>query len=187
MSEPQIAPSRARVALAARAGLRASSPWSVPAALCLVAAAALPSETRGWPWSAGELWDLVFRTWSIVLVGALVVAVAAVAASGGLGWRTREVRLGRVGRVRRSIGGQALVGAVVFALALLALRGAPAGAARAVDASDVGLIGLWLSWSRRALVAIGLASLAGGAIDLWLGRRALWRALHQTRAEARER
>jgi hypothetical protein len=191
VSEPQIAPSRARVALAARAGLRPWSPWLVSAALCLVAAAAVPEELpasgavlrAAWAGESDGLRDLVFGTWSIVLVGSLVVAVAAVAGSGGLGWRANDVRLGRVGKMTRAPIVQALVGAGLLALAAVALGGAPAGAARAVDASGEGLSVLWLAWLRRGLVAIGLVSLVAALTDLWLGKRALWRALHQTRAE----
>lgn len=192
MSEPQIAPSRARVALAARAGLRPWSPWLVPAALCLVAAAAVPEELpasaalrAAWAGDAGGLRDMVFGTWSIVLGGALVVAVAAVAASGGLGWRADAGRLGRVGEIERALLVQALVGAGSLALAAVVLGGVVAGAARAVDASGEGLAVLWLAWLRRGLVAIGLSSLVAAVIDLALGKRAIWRALHQTRAEVR--
>jgi hypothetical protein len=136
-----------------------------------------------WAGDSDGLWDLVFGTWSMVLGGALVVAVAAVAGSGGLGWRARDVRLGRVGKIRRAVLVHALVGAGLLALAAVALGGAPAGAARAVDASGAGLSALWLAWLRRGLVAIGLSSLVAAVIDLWLGKRAIRRALYQTRAE----
>lgn len=190
MSEPRVPPGPARARLARAAGLRPRSPWLVPSALCLGLAAALP--TLGASLAAvmraglaGQVPDLevrVFETGSIALVASAGLTVAAVAATGGLGW-VGPARLGRVGKVAGSPGWLALV--VALAL-VLALRGVMAGAARAVDASPAGLAALWSAWPRRALAAAGCAGLVAAVVDLLRAQAAIRRALHQTPSEARE-
>lgn len=179
--------------LAHRAGLRPSSPWLVPSSLCLALAAALPELggalrealrsglTRG---GAGELgaWAMSFETWPIALVGAVGLAVAALAAAGAVGWVSRE-RLGRVGEIS---GPSVWLGVAVLAALVVALRGVVAGAARAVDASELGLVALWSAWLGRVLVAVGGIGLVAAIVDLVRARAAIRRALHQTPAEARE-
>ena len=193
MPDLRVPPSRARVALAHRAGLRPSSPWLVPSALCLALAAALPDAPGGAAPGrltaalAGAdvhgLGAMVFEAWSIVLAAAAGLAVAAVAATGGLGW-TRRARLGRVGAVAGPSGWLALA---VLVLLALALRGAVAGAARSVDAEAAGLAALWLAWLRRGLVAVGCVGAIAAALDLARAGAAIRRALFQTPDEARER
>lgn len=192
MPEPRVPPSRARVRLAHRAGLRPSSPWLVPSTLCLGLAAALPElgaglreglraglvggdETHG-------LWAMSFETGSIGLVAAAGLAVAAVAAAGGVG-RVRRGRLGRVGEIS---GPSVALGVAALVALVVILRGVVAGAARAVDASEVGLVALWGAWLQRGLVAVGAIGLVAAIVDLARARAAIRRALRQTPAEARE-
>lgn len=179
--------------LAHRAGLRPSSPWLVPSTLCLALAAALPELggalraalraglSRG---SAEELGlqAMSFGTWPIALVGAAALAVAALAAAGSLGWVSR----GRLGRVGEISGSSVWLGVAVLAALVVALRGVVAGAARAVDASELGLVSLWSAWLGRVLVAVGGIGLVAAIVDLVRARAAIRRALHQTPAEARE-
>lgn len=191
-----IAPGAARVALAHRAGLRARSPWLAPAVLCLGLWAALPEalgeDTRAALRAAlagGDLRGLVdmfFRAWLSVLAGAGALVLAALAVTGSLGWVSAAPESERFGRVRRGVG-PLLLGAAALAVCAAVLRGALAGAARSVDASPAGLSLLWWSWAHRGLGVLGGASLVAAAIDLALARRALWRALHLTPAQARER
>lgn len=117
---------------------------------------------------------------------ALGCVLAATAISGGLAWVRREPRLGRVGPLDGAWG-PALVGALALGVMAWALRGAPAGAARAVDASAAGLLAMWGEWLRRALVTLGCVSLAAAVLDLWLAQRRIWRALHETSSALRER
>lgn len=191
--DASTAPSPARVALARRAGLRPRSPWLAPGLVCLGLALVIPRGLGGEPrevlraaWSGRELdglVDMALGAWSIGLV--VVVACALASASFGLGWVRRERRLGRVGALARAWGPLA-VALLAMASAAWGLRGAPAGAARAVDASAAGLAAMWIEWLRRGLLAVGAASLVAAALDLWLTRRAIWRALYRTRAEVRE-
>lgn len=188
-------PSRARVALAWRVGLRARSPRLVPALVCLTLAAALPDGVEpklaaalrsAWAGREGHvLWDMVFATWPMILAMLALVLVAA-AASGSLGWvEGRRSRLGRVGAVRPGAG-VAVLGAAVFVALALAVRGVLAGAARGVAAGEASLAVLWIEWLRRVLLAAGCVTLVAAVLELALMRGALRRALHQTRREAKE-
>lgn len=189
-------PSRARLALAWRVGLRPWSPRLVPALICLALAAALPRHLDARlatalraTWSGRNehvLNNMVLSTWSIVVVVVTASTLVAAAVGGGLGWvEGGRRRLGRVGPVRPGLA-SAVVGAAVLVALVLALRGVIAGAARGVDASEAGLTTLWVEWARRALLAAGLVSLAAAVIEVVALRAALRRALYQTRAEARE-
>lgn len=190
-------PSRARLALAWRVGLRPRSPRLVPALICLALAAAIPDRIDAAPalalraaWAGRdghELMDMFVGTWSFIALAAVCAAVAAAAVSGTLGWVEGEARrLGRVARVRPGPAA-AIVGAAVLVVVALALRGVIAGAARGVDASEAGVTMLWVEWLRRALLAAGLVSLAAAAIEALTTRAALRRALYQTRCEAEGR
>lgn len=190
-------PSRARVALAWRVGLRAGSPRLVPALLCLALAAAIPrgvepalaSALRA-AWSGrelGGLFDMSLRTWSIMLAAPVVIAAAAAIATGAFGWvEGGRARLGRVGATRPGAGAAVAGLAVIVALAL-AVRGVVAGAARGVAAGESGLVVLWVEWLRRGLLAVGAVTLIAGLVELVMMRGAIHRALHQTRREAEER
>ncbi|WP_434422130.1 hypothetical protein [Nannocystis pusilla] len=189
-------PSRARVALAWRVGVRPRSSRLVPALLCLALAAAIPhrldasvSAALRAAWS-GEgvhvFWDMCFATWPTVVAGAVVLVILATAASGSFGWVEGErSRLGRVGAVRPGVGSAVVAVAVPIVLAL-AVRGVIAGAARGVAAGEASLVALWVEWLRRGLLAAGCVTLVAAVLELVLMRGALRRALYQTRREAKE-
>jgi hypothetical protein len=189
-------PSRARVALAWRVGLRPRSSRLVPALVCLTLAAALPrqldptlasalrSAWSGDDWSV--LWDMSSSTWPLVLGAVAVLVTVATAASGSLGWvEGARSRLGRVGGARPGVG-SAVVAAAVLVVLALAVRGAVAGAARGVAAGEASLVTLWVEWLRRVLLAAGCVTLVAAVLELVLMRGALHRALYQSRREAKE-
>jgi len=189
-----IAPDPRRLARARRAGLRPASPLLWPAASCLALAAALR-------WGGPQLLDAWRQLWAVGLAGGpvlaefgaalawllggtagLVVAVASV--NGGLGWVERGLLSGLgVGAQRSGLRGG--VQLVVPWLALAGLAGVCAGAARAVDASEAGLLALWWTWLLRGLVGLGGLLLLAGALDRALARRRLWRALHRSAGDLR--
>ena len=186
-----IAPDPRRLERARRAGLRPSSPWLTPAASCLALAAALRWSGPGLLERWREVWRL--GPAGVEEVGALVVGVTGAAAmlallvtalAGGLGWidgrARRGLAVGRQGSAAR--GALALLVPVVVAGWL---AGVCAGAARAVDASEAGLMTLWWGWSQRLLTGVGGLLLAAGLVDLALARRRLWRALHRNQDEVR--
>ncbi len=191
-----IAPDPRRLARAHRAGLRPSSPWLVPATLCLALAAAsrwlAPGSQEQWSarWVAalaGEPTALVPAVASAVMQvlawsAGLVLVLALL--GGGLGWVDARARRGlAVGPLRSGLrGALALIVPVVVA-GLLA--GVCAGAARAVDASEAGLWALYRAWSQRLLLGVGGGLLLVGLVDRALARRRLWRALHRTPGELR--
>lgn len=76
--------------------------------------------------------------------------------------------------------------AVALVLIVIASRGALAGAARSVDASPEALAHVWLAWVRRGLLALAVVAAGVGVIERQISARQLWRALHQTPAQARE-
>lgn len=189
-------PSRARLALAWRVGLRARSPRLVPALICLALAAAIPQRVEpalasalraAWSGRDGHvLLNMFAGTWPIAVASLGALALAAAAATGSLGWVGGDrARLGRVGATRPGVGAAAVAAAVIVALAL-AVRGVVAGAARGTLTSEAGLSTLWLEWLRRGLLAIGAVMLVAALIELVLQRGAVHRALHQTRREAEE-
>ncbi|HEY8377805.1 MAG TPA: hypothetical protein VIK91_15020, partial [Nannocystis sp.] len=132
-----IPPSRARLALAWRVGLRPGSARLVPGLLCLALAAAIPprvgaelSANLRAVW-AGEdatvLLDMVLKAWAGAAAVAVGLALAATACVGALGWVEGDRRrLGRVGPARPGVG-VALAGAAVLVVLALAVRGVIAG------------------------------------------------------------
>lgn len=190
-------PSRARLALAWRVGLRPGSRRLVPALGCLALAAAIPARVD--PalaaelhavWGGGDLGvlqDMFLKTWASAAAIAVGLALAAAAGVGALGWVEGDRRrLGRVGRAGPGFGA-AVAGAAVLVVLALAVRGVIAGAARGVDAGEAGLVVLWVEWLRRVLLAAGLLSLAAAVVEVLARRAALRGALYQTRSEAKER
>ncbi len=166
----------------------------MPGVLCLALAAALrwgaPSMLAAWRegWRQGlagatGLGGLgAALGWSLVGVVGLVLAVASV--NGGLGWVDRA--LGRelaVGAQRSALRGGLML--LVPWLALLVLAGVCAGAARAVDASEAGLMALWWGWTLRLLVGVGGLLVLAGGLDRALARRRLWQALHRSAGDLR--
>lgn len=185
-----IAPDPRRLARAHRAGLRPSSPWLVPAVLCLGLAAALrwfgSALLQRWQasWAGGgepAQLGAVVGEW-LAAAAALVLLVALL--GGGLGWVDAQAGKGLgVGGQRSAARGALTV--IVPALVVVLLAGVCAGAARAVDASETGLWALWWVWSQRLLLGVGGLLLVAGLIDRALARHRLWRALHQTADELR--
>ena len=189
-----IAPDPRRLARARRAGLRPASPLLLPGVLCL----ALAAELR---WGGPQLLDAWRRLWVRGLAGApaldglgvalawllggvagLVVVVASV--NGGLGWVERAAGRGlEVGAQRSAVRGVLMV--LTPCLTLMVLAGVCAGAARAVDASEAGLLALWWGWLLRLLVGVGGLLLLLGGLDRWLARRRLWQALHRSAGDLR--
>lgn len=164
--------------------------------LCLASAGALPPDLGAGlgaalraAWSGRDayvLLDMLLKTWPMVVVAIVVMVTSAAAATGSLGWvEGGRSRLGRVGRIGSSVGLGVVAAAVIVALAL-AIRGVVAGAARGVDASEAGLLALWVEWLRRVLLAAGIVSLIAAALEVVMMRGAIVRALYQTRVEAEE-
>ena len=60
-----------------------------------------------------------------------------------------------------------------------------AGAARAVDASEAGLLALWWAWTQRLLFGGGCVLVLVGVFDRALARHRLWQSLHQSADEQR--
>lgn len=192
-----IAPDPRRLARAHRAGLRPASPLLLTGALCLALAAALrwggPALLDAWRglWGEGLVGGASGRVgaglftvlgWLFAGVAGLVVLVASV--NGGLGWVERGAARGlAVASQRSRLRGVVMV--LVPGLALLLLAGVGAGAARAVDASESGLLALWWGWSLRLLVGVGGLLLLAGGLDRALARRRLWQALHRSAGELR--
>jgi hypothetical protein len=185
-----IAPDPRRLARAHRAGLRPSSPWLVPAVLCLGLGAGLrwlgPALRERWQttWAAGgdpaQVGGLVGEGLAIAAALVLVMAVL----GGGLGWVDARAGHGLgVGRPRSPARGA--LSLLVVAVVTVLLASVVAGAARAVDASEAGLWALWWAWLQRLLFGVGAVLLVAGSIDRMLARQRLWRALHQTPDEQR--
>jgi hypothetical protein len=191
-----LAPDDFRLARAARAGLRPGSAWLTPALLCLALALALelagPSVLADWRalWSAGFagaptaplawLTDVLARLLGL----AAGVALAGAAVTGALGWVDPDAGRGlHVGPLRSRVRG--LLACAVPLLAAALLAGVCAGAARAVDAGEAGLLALWAAWLRRLLFGTGALLLLAALVDRAVARHRLWRALHRTPAELR--
>lgn len=194
-----IAPSPSRWRRAWQAGLRPQTRWLWPAAACAGLAAGLDRGSIWWPSvldvRPGSLtpdaWleqgaGLLGAGWG--LAGALVLGLALI---------TR--RLGGISGVARRrlraapsspIGLRALGLALAIGLGMaLALRGVLAGAARAVDAPEAGLVALWRGWAGQGLVAIavglGLAALGELVLDRSDRRARLAQSRQQARDDAR--
>ena len=190
-----IAPDPRRLARAHRAGLRPASPLLSTGLLCLSLAAALrwggPALLAAWRglWSEGIAggagWSALGWSalgWSFAGVAGLVVLVASV--NGGLGWVDRGAGRGLVvGSQRSRLRGVVML--LVPGLAVMLMAGVCAGAARAVDASEAGLLALWWGWLLRLLVGVGGLLVLAGGLDRALARRRLWQALHRSAGELR--
>lgn len=192
-----IAPDPPRLARAHRAGLRPSSPWLWPASVCLGLGLVLHVTGAAWVAAWRELWAAGLTGLSPSLVwsrgvgelvallawsGGLAVVLALV--TGSLGWVDDRAREDLGVRSRRS-GARGVLALVVPALAVALVVGVCAGGARAVDASEDGLMTLWFAWLRGGLVGTGGLLLVAGLVDRRLAQHRLWRALHQTVAEVR--
>lgn len=79
-----------------------------------------------------------------------------------------------------------LLVAVAAMLIVVSTRPALAGAARSVDASLEALTHVWIAWLQRGLLTLAAIAASVGVIEQRLAARRLWRALHQTRAQARD-
>lgn len=124
-------------------------------------------------------------TWGlIVLAGVAVVFLIALALRnlGPVGPRSGDLPTG-VRTPALAIAGLVLVAFTVLAAALVPVT---AGAARAVDASEVALAGLWARWATHLLGTSGVLLLVAGVVEHLAMRHGLWRDLHMTRAQARE-
>ena len=120
--------------------------------------------------------------WLLAGVGLVVVVVASV--NGGLGWVDPARGRGlAVGTQRSGLRGGLML--LVPWLALLLLAGVCAGAARAVDASEAGLLALWWGWLLRLLVGVGGLLVLAGGLDRALAKRRLWQALHRSAGDLR--
>ena len=157
--------------------------------MCLALAAGLrwggPAALERWraTWTQGGV-DGVGELVISLMIGAAVISVGVAALAGSLGWVDARAREGlAVGELRSA--GRGALALLVPVLVVLVLAGVVAGAARAVDASEAALIGLWWAWAQRLLVGVGGLLLLAGVVDRALGRRRLWRALHRNRDELR--
>lgn len=189
-----IAPDSRRLARAHLAGLRPTSPWLLPGVLCLALAGGLrwlgPELLRGFR----AQWELGVAGGEVRLVGlgavlrgfgavALVVLVLA-AVGGRLGWVDPGAGRGLgVGSQRSGMRGA--LGLLVPFVVVVLLASVCAGAARAVDASEAGLLALWWAWVQRLLFAVGCLLVVVGVFDGMLARQRLWRSLHQSAEEVR--
>ncbi|HLT34710.1 MAG TPA: hypothetical protein VK034_00460 [Enhygromyxa sp.] len=190
-----LAPSHKRVRAARALGLRPRSGLLVLAGLALLVAALL------------ELWPLAVRWLSARLehafVGLVLTDRAELAAGSGAGLLAllglgviAAVGVADRARARRALGVapqvEPIPSWIAAALILLALGlsatisvGILAGAARSVDASSDALAYAWIAWVRHGLLGLAAAAVSVGVIERWISARRLWRALHQTPAQAR--
>lgn len=189
-----IAPDPRRLARAHLAGLRPSSPWLLPGVLCLALAGGLrwlgPGLLRGVraQWELGLAGGLELAGLggaALRGLGVVAVVVLVVAALGGrLGWVDAGAGRGLgVGSQRSGLRGA--LGLVVPVVVVVMLASVCAGAARAVDASEAGLLGLWWAWAQRLLFGVGSLLVLVGGFDRMLARQRLWRSLHQSAEEVR--
>jgi len=191
-----LPPSRRRVRAARALGLRPQSGLLPLAGLALLLASLLGL----WPWLVGWLSDQLARAFA----GSLALDTSELAAGSAAGLLVllaigmiAAVSVAPHARARRSLGvaPEAALAPPWLMLALsiaalilivIATRGALAGAARSVDASPEALTHAWLTWLRRGLLALAVVAACVGVIERQLSARRLWRALHQTPAQARE-
>ena len=191
-----LPPSRRRVRAARALGLRPQSGLLPLAGLALLLASLLGL----WPWLVGWLSDQLARAFA----GSLALDTSELAAGSAAGLLVllavgmiAAVSVAPHARARRALGvaPEAALAPPWLMLALsiaalmlivIATRGALAGAARSVDASPEALTHAWLAWLRRGLLALAVVAACVGVIERQLSARRLWRALHQTPAQARE-
>lgn len=191
-----IAPDPRRLARAHLAGLRPASPFLLPGVLCLALAGVLRWLGPGWLEELRGQWERAIAGGGGVELagvmagvlrgfGAVVLVVLAMSALGGrLGWVDRSAGRGLgVGPQRSGMRGALALLVPLVVLGMLA--GVCAGAARAVDASEAGLLALWWAWVMRLLFGIGCLLVLVGMFDRTLARHRLWRSLHQSVEEAR--
>lgn len=191
-----LPPSRRRIRAARALGLRPRSGLLPLAAVALL----LASLVGLWPWVVGWLSDQLARAFA----GSFALDMSTLVASAGAGLLVL-LAVGMIAAVssapragaRRALGVAPeaartppwlTLALVIAALTLIAIasHGALAGAARSVDASPEALTHAWLAWLRRGLLALAVVAAGVGAIERQLSARRLWRALHQTPAQARE-
>lgn len=193
--ERTVAPSAARQRRAWRAGRRPRSRWLLSAAACGLLAAGLSAGVEAGPGvSPGAVmparWLHEVAVW-LALGWLLGLALAL-----GVGLSTGQV--GPVAGGRERLDAPAPRPPVLLGLLIVLglglglgaeLVGVVAGAARAVDASEAGLVALWRGWAAQGLAVLGLGLGLAGLFELVLERRAhrfsLWQTPQQARDEAR--
>jgi hypothetical protein len=193
-----LAPSPQRWQRAWQAGLRPWSGWLWPAAACGLSALAIDRlREAGEPWLA-----LDPRPGAVApdaFVGSLVASLVGVLAVAGIamvGLALVSQRLGWIAAVeqqrlspapaRPAVLGRLVLCMIVAVGIVLALAGALAGSARAVDASEAGLVALWLGWAERACVVLAVGLGLGAVGELLLDRRDREHRLWQTPQAARD-
>jgi hypothetical protein len=201
-----IAPSPGRLRRAWQAGLRPGSRWLV-LGLTLVGVTAWVGRSTGEldprpvavqleltlvdpSRASAVLMDLVHAALAVAgVVVAMVLGVVLLVATltGGLGPIDAAQRRGlALGRVR--VSGLPLVAIAAAALLISGgqLAAVVAGASRAVDASEGGLVAAWQGWAMHTAWMLALVLVGCGLVELGLARRRLRLALHQSVAGARE-
>lgn len=186
-----LPPSRARRRRARRAGHRARAPLLRTGVTLVLLGVVLPAVGEATQGAWGQLfthaspgrnaWGGAVLVWLPAVAAAVVAVVAGLLVGGGVAWRNPGA-LRRLG-LRRSeilLGLQMALLVVATAVGLYALRGLPAGAARAVDASPEGLAVLWWTWAVRGLTSIGAVLIAVGVVERIAAGRAALGALKQT-------
>lgn len=192
MSAPTLEPDARRLRDADSAGFRRASLW-LPRGLLLVAlalgldsASASVHDLLRAPTAAAALEAAVDALWSVLVAALVIVPIAALlAGSAGPVDRARSRRLRLHGTGEPGLG-LLLVAAALAIIALLALRGVIAGAARGADADLTALTALWSAWLLRGLALVGALLVLAGVFELVLSERARRRALRQTLEELRE-
>ncbi len=117
--------------------------------------------------------------------GAVALLVLVLAALGGrLGWVDAAAGRGLGDGSQRS-GLRGALALLVPVVVVVLLASVCAGAARAVDASEAGLLALWWAWVQRLLFGGGCVLVLAGVFDRALARHRLWQALHQSVDEQR--
>lgn len=126
-------------------------------------------------------------TWSATAMASLVAAMLlAMLLSGSLGPIDRDALQGLHVAPRGTAWVLPIFGGVAALFALyLVLVPLLAGAARAPDASRLGLSLLWSTWARRIATATGGVLLVAGLVELVVERERWIRALYQSVDEAR--
>ncbi len=191
-----IAPGPGRLRRAWVAGLRPRASWLPVAAAAGLLAVAL-QDLAARPSAVFDVRPLTTdsSTWLTTVAGAVValwiVAAAVVMAVavltrqlGGISTRERA-QLGL--EPARPVAWPRVLLSLALGLGLtMAMVGVLAGAARSVDASQAGLIALWLGWAVQAATAIAVGLGTAGLIELLLDRHDRHGRLFQTRQQVRD-